>query len=439
MSPAPHLPVSPMRPTLTALLACALLPAPAGAAEITRVASSFADADRPFGFHLDVAWSHLRNQTKIVREAYQEGDSQDVAELMYERTENRITPALHVGIFRDLELRVQLPVVLGMDQRWGYPSGTSEENSTLFNNCVAASGALLAPGCAANGTGSNPVFQVPATSYRGGLGNLSLGVAWAPLQQRREDADPTWLLAFDYEVPTASRWNPGVQDSPSVRGAVGDRVHKLTFSTAFSRKVGAVDPYFRIHYTLPVRADDAFNNCDAPDKLGTPANCTTGDWSRNETGLTPPHRAGVTAGAEFIPWEDVKAAQRFALDLRTDVTWVSPGRSYDLLTDLGGKLYKSQDYLQVGGQLGVVLHAGRLFQLTGGASFAYTTDCTITDEAIGKDLSDASGKPNGTVDVVSNPAELNPSFDWRLDLVGRRLRATESSTLGFFLRGTLGH
>jgi len=264
-------------------------------------------------------------------------------------------------------------------------------------------------------------------------------LAWSPLQQRREDADPTWLLAFDYEVPTASRWTPGLQQTPGARGAVGDRVHKLTFSTAFSRKVGAVDPYFRIHYTLPLRADDAFNNCDVPDALGAPGNCTSADWSRAETGLAPPHRAGITAGAEFIPWEDVKAAQKFALDVRTDVSWVSPGRAYDLLTDLGGKLYKSQDYLQVGGQLGVVLHAGRVFQLTGGASFAYTTDHTLTDEAIGKDLPDASGKANGTVDVVSNPAELNPSFDWRLDLVGRRLRATESTTLGFFLRGTLGY
>jgi hypothetical protein len=428
-----------MRSTLTALLACALLPVPAGAAEITRVASSFVDADRPFGFHLDVAWSHLRDRSTIVRETYQEGDSTDVAELFYERTESRITPTLHVGIFRDLELRAELPVVLGMDQRWNYPSGTSEDNSTLFNNCVAASGALLDPACATNGTGASPVFPVPASSYRGGMGNLSLGVAWAPMQQARQDAGPTWLLAFDYELPTASRWTPGLQESPGVRGAVGDRVHKLTFSTAFSRKVGAVDPYFRIHYTLPLRAEDAFNNCDVPDKIGTPANCASGDWSRTETGLTPPHRAGATAGVELIPWEDARAAQKFALDLRTDVTWVSPGRTYGLLTDLGGKLYKSQDHLQVGGQLGVVLHAGRLFQLTGGASFAYTTDHTLTDEAIGKDLVDASGKPNGTVDVVSNPSELNPSFDWRLDLVGRRLRATETTTLGFFLRGTLGY
>jgi hypothetical protein len=428
-----------MRPSLTALLACALLPLPSGAAEITRVASSFVDADRPFGFHLDVAWSHVRDRVKIVREAYQEGDSADVAELMYERNEDRIIPSLHVGLFRDLELRAQLPVVLGLDQRWGYPAGTSEENATLFNNCVAPSGALLAPGCATSGTGASPIFKVPATSYRGGLGNLSLGLAWAPFQQAREEAVATWLLAVDYELPTATRWEPGLQDSASVRGAVGDRVHHLTFSTAFSRKTGAVDPYFRIHYTLPLRAEDAFNNCDVPDRLGTPANCTTGDWSRAETGLAPPHRAGATAGAEFIPWEDVKAGQKVALDLRTDVTWVSPGRTYDLLTDLGGKLYKSQDYLQVGGQLGVVLHAGRVFQLTGGASFGYTTDHTITDEAIGKDLVDATGKPNGTVDVVSNPKELNPSFDWRLDLVGRRLRATESTTLGFFLRGTLGY
>ena len=427
--------ISPARPLL---LACALLPSLSGAAELTRVASSF-DPDRPFGFHLDVGWMHQRERTKLVREAYQNGDSQDVAELSYERTEDRLTGDLHVGLYRDLEFRVQVPFVLRMDQAWGYPSGTTDENSTLHNNCVAPSGQLLDPACATNGTGATPVFTVPANSYRGGVGNMTFGLAWAAFQQRRDDAGPTWILAFDYEAPTAPRWEPELRSSADARGAVGDKVHHFTFSTAFSRKLGAAEPYFRLHYTLPVRAADGFNNCEHLDKLGAPQNCGGADWSAAESAITPPHRAGFTAGAEFLPWEDAKAQQRFALDVRTDVTWYSPGRYYGPLTDLGGKLYKSQDYVKVGGQLGVVLHAGRVFQLTGGASFSYATEHTVTDEAIGKDLPEPNGPPNGTVDVVSNPRELNPSFDWRLDLVGRRLRATESTTLGFFLRGTLGY
>ena len=148
-------------------------------------------------------------------------------------------------------------------------------------------------------------------------------------------------------------------------------------------------------------------------------------------------RAETTALGDALKLELAK--QKFAVDVRTDVIWYSPGRYYGPLSDLGGKLYKSQDCVKVGGQLGVVLHAGRVFQLTGGASFAYTSEHTVTDEAIGKDLPEPNGPPNGTVDVVSNPRELNPSFDWRLDLVGRRLRATEATTLGFFLRGTLGY
>ncbi|MEN9800311.1 MAG: hypothetical protein RL653_4008 [Pseudomonadota bacterium] len=427
-----------MRPTAHLVAALALLPSLAGAAEVTRVASSF-DPDRPFGFHLDVGWSHLRDRTKLVREAYQDGDSVDVAELSYERTQDRIAGELHVGLFRDLEFRAQVPFILRMDQSWGYPAGTNAENSTLFNNCVAPGGQLLDPGCAANGTGAAPVYAVPANSYRGGLGNLSFGLAWAALQQRRDDAGPTWILAFDYEAPTATRWVPELSASQDARGGVGDKVHHLTFSTAFSRKLGAAEPYFRLHYTLPVSAADAFDNCEHPDKLGAPQNCTTGDWSKAETSLSAPHRAGFTAGAELIPWEDVKAQQKFALDVRTDVTWFSPGRYHGPLTDLGGKLFKSQDFVKLNGQLGVVLHAGRYFQLTGGASFAYTTEHTVTDEAIGKDLPEPNGPPNGTVDVVSNPRELNPSFDWRVDLVGRRLRATEATTLGFFLRGTLGY
>ena len=75
-------------------------------------------------------------------------------------------------------------------------------------------------------------------------------------------------------------------------------------------------------------------------------------------------------------------------------------------------------------------------QLSAGGSLTYNTEHTLTDESIGKDLPDSFGRTNGTVDVTANPRELNPSFDWRTDLVGHRLRATENWNFGLFINAT---
>ncbi len=105
---------------------------------------------------------------------------------------------------------------------------------------------------------------------------------------------------------------------------------------------------------------------------------------------------------------------------------MSEGRYYNELSAAMRKLLASQDYFQVGGQVGATASAGEAFTLRASGTFLYNTDHALTDESIGKDLN-----KNGGVDVndVGTPSpEVNPNFDFRTDLASRRFRATESTT-----------
>jgi hypothetical protein len=205
---------------------------------------------------------------------------------------------------------------------------------------------------------------------------------------------------------------------------VGDKVHKYTFYTSLSRQMGVADPYFKVHYTLPVQGPGIYSNCFNPEDLGRPENCFTGPWTRKETGIQAPQTGGFLFGTEFTAFRDQNKTQKFVLDLRIIGNYVGDGRYYNELSAGLGKLLASQDFFQVGGQVGAVASAGEAFTLRASGMFLYNTDHTVTAESIGQDLDG-----NGGVDVNgpgdSSP-EMNPNFDFRTDLVSRRFRATES-------------
>ena len=171
-------------------------------------------------------------------------------------------------------------------------------------------------------------------------------------------------------------------------------MHKYTFYTSFSRKMGVADPYFKAHYTLPVAGPGFYSNCSDPATLGRPENCSTGPWTRKETGIHAPHEAGFLFGTEFTAFSDKNKSQKFALDLRAIGNYVSSGRYYNELSAALRKLLATQDYFQVGGQFGATASAGDAFTLRASGTFLYNTDHALTNEVIGKDLD-----KNGGVDV----------------------------------------
>ncbi|WNG47037.1 hypothetical protein F0U60_25090 [Archangium minus] len=410
---------------LRAVVAALTLGAPfvATAADVTRVASSFEDND-PFGMFIDVGFEHTQRRTKILREVLSSdgGSRQLTPELWYKGHDTRLNLDLAFGLYQDVEFSFGLPIVLAWNEDWSFVSGRNAGNSSITNNCLRANGSLTDPSCdPATGAGTQPLFNVPLESFRGGLGNMRFGLAWAVFNQRKDDTKPTWVVGLDYEAPTAKQLNPSMVTASDERGSVGDRVHKYTLYTALSRKIGLADPYFKMHYTIPVRGPGFYSNCDSRDagNLAYPENCSTPGWDRKTTGIQPAHVAGVTFGSEFQVYDQPR--RQFKLDLRAITNYVSEGRYYNELSGALRKLLYTGDYMQVGGQVALTARLSDVVSVRGSGMLLYNTDHVLTDEKIGKDI-DASG----TVDITENPAELNPNFDYRTDFVSRRFYASES-------------
>lgn len=423
---------------LRAVLAALTLGAPlaASAADITRIASSFEDDD-PFDLFIDVGFERTQTRAKIIREQLipegVEGVSRiDATEVWYKGVDARLNLDLAFGLYRDLEFSFRLPLVFQQNERWDFTSAASETNSTITNNCLRADGTADAA-CLNDPNLSIPLFGVPQESFRGGLGNVHFGLKYAFFNQEKDATKPTWIVGLDYEAPTAKQRDPNVDTTdPDNRGNVGDRVHKYQIFTAFSRRLGVAEPYFKAHYTIPVRGPGIYSNCDLRNteraNLGAPDNCATGPWTRKELGIKAPTVAGMLFGLELVPFEKREKNQRFTLDLRAIGNYVGSGRYYNELSQALRKLLTSEDYFQVGGMVGATANAAESFTIRASGTFLYNTDHTLTAEEIGQDLDG-----NGDVDTAVGSPELNPTFDWRYDAVSRRFRAVESTSFRFDL------
>lgn len=409
-----------------AFLLTAVLATTASAAEITRVASSFEEKD-PFGMYLNFSYVHTADRGTLTREWYQLGELQDVTELRYQKRENKLGIDINLGIYKDLELHVGVPIVFNQDRNWFFAGGTNETNTTIQRNCGDARGTP----CANPGSGTDLLFGLPPfpggiNSYRSGLGDFTFGLAWNAFNQKKDASKPTWTLRFDYTAPTAALLNPSVQTSTGTRGNIGDKLHRYTWATAVSRRISKyVEPYFELHYTLAWRGPGAYSNCDdaSAERMGYPENCgyTPPDgkpgWERAQTGIQPVHTGGSIFGVEITAFEREDRHQRVSFDFRGFVNYVSEGRYYNEASDLFGKLLYTSDYGQAGAQFGFIGQAAEFVILKASLSFAYNSEHFLTNENIGKDFDG-----NDRVDVTGNPSEINPNYDFRVDRVGRRFR-----------------
>ena len=400
------------------------VPASSSAAELTRIVSSFEDG-HPFGFSLEASYQRAQERSKIVREAHRDGQVVEMPEMIYVAVDQRLVVDARIGLWRDLEFKYVLPFVFAQDRSWRYAGGTDDSNSTITNNCIRANGELFDPSCLTTGQGRRPMFNPNSDSFRGGLGDMTFGLAYAVFNEHKDDTKPMWILGVDYTAPTASGLDPSVPTSSSSRGNIGERLHRYKFYTSLSRRVGPFDPYLQLHYTLPVRGPGWYSNCDHTDlgNLGRPENCGDPAWTRADTGIRPPHVGGLIFGSEINVFEDRPAHTRLAIDVRATATYFSAGRYYNQLSDLLGKLLYTEDYLQYGGALGVVAHANESFSFQARAGLLYNTAHLLTDETVGKDLDN-----DGRVDITTTPREINPNFDFRADMVSRRFRVTEMFT-----------
>jgi hypothetical protein len=396
------------------LASIVVLSTSAQAAEVTRVASSF-EEKHPFGLTVDFSFLRRDDFGTIAREWYLPSGSVVLSELRHARSDSALGMEAHIGLYHDLELHLALPIVFQQDRTWAYASGNDADHSTLNMNCADARGTA----CATPGSGTAPLFPFtdPTSSYRSGLGDFTAGLAWAPLVQAKDAQRPTWSARFDYTAPTAALLNPSIPTAAKTRGGIGDKMHRFTFSTELSRRVSIAEPYVKVQYTLPAQGAGYYSNCvtGSNETLGRVENCTKPGWEKSRVGALPQHVAAFEFGSELSLYELPERFQRFVVDVRGIMRYVSEGRTANQLTDLMGKLLYSSDYAQLGGQLALIGQAAQFFQLKATAALLYDTQHFLTNETLGRDIDGDS-----LVDFAATSGEVNPNFDYRVDATGRR-------------------
>lgn len=266
-----------------------LLAAPARAAQITEVQDSFEEG-HPFGMALHVRYQYINDTAKILREGPKVSGERHI---LYNAVDvTRFQHIMHfdlaVGLYHDLELALNLPVIIA-DQ-------TSLDIDTN-------------------------VLELPFSTFKGskrtGLGNVGLGIRWAPYSYARDKKYPTWLLGIMFRIPSG-------QVATAGNKAVGDGVFRVDVNTAISRRVyWWLEPYFDLHGSLvgTTTKKSPFADRGIEDA---------------QTLVTPGHSIGLKLGTEFIPWEVESEGRHFSIDLGVGLDYVFEGREYTELFELLG-------------------------------------------------------------------------------------------------------
>lgn len=281
-------------------------PSAAHAVEVTDVLDAADDQNGdPFDFAVRLRFTTEQRRSSIARETKCVSSDQlgsqmcprgsqylYAKELDYERVRNTLNIDLRAGVYKDLELYITAPVVIGDDWQHKFASGVSQRNSSI-----------LPP------SSRDALFAVPFQSTpRSGLGDMRFGVRWAPFNYERDRSQPTWVFGVEYTAPTGTPMKAN-------KNGVGQGLHEVSFYTTISRRALQIfEPFFNMHAT-PVRSGSSsslFQNYNNDTQLYT----------------SPGFVAGTQFGLTVLPWEDAKKDQRLEIEAGFGMDYIARGREY---------------------------------------------------------------------------------------------------------------
>ncbi|MDB4965179.1 MAG: hypothetical protein JWN44_868 [Myxococcales bacterium] len=434
----------------------AAAPGPAHAADLTNVASSF-DDDNPFDFRFRVRYDHTEKRAQIKREFQGLTPTQartlTLRDLVYAQSRDTLSLRAEIGLFQDLMLHVELPIILGERAEYGYDQSAGAACRFVpdpMANCVnGANSSTVRDGFVDAATAGSIVFQGANRGAAGGGGldafdTFNFGLTWAPVSQKRDDTKPTWVLAIE---PQLSIGNIKAYDRarPNANHAVSEGVHRLYARTAISRRWHWVDPYMGFWYMYPIaRGDSLYKDYGPAQKL-----------------KNPQQEGGTTFGVELVPFERHKDGHKVWIDLRGRLQGHFAGRGYseawELLagaptlgcdaaqapynpacSGMTTNPYQGQpftgittieNYASLGADIALGVQVGQHARFR--TSFEYTHDQShfITGEDI--------GVPSTSSGRVMNANEFNPAYRATIDQVGRRYRVDNVDIYNFTVYGQI--
>lgn len=275
----------------------------AHAAEVTDVLDSF-DEGKPFGASLRLRFETDGRDATVAREVKcLAGDAAGAGvcptsgiylakELKYKSRKNTLNFDARVGLYKDFELYAYFPVVVSDQWQHSFQDGVTRSNSTIFPTFD-----------------KEVLFAVPYNSKdRGGFGDMTLGIRWAPYNYYRDPTDPTWVLGLESILPTGK-----VMAADNT--AVGQGVYQIRLFTTISRRaLQYFEPFFGAHVAYKAAASGSL--FDVPDPNETQSYKNPGWFAGTQFGLT------------ILPWEDVGLDRRVEIEFGSALDYVGRGRDY---------------------------------------------------------------------------------------------------------------
>ncbi|MGF1465211.1 MAG: hypothetical protein ACFCGT_03680 [Sandaracinaceae bacterium] len=423
-----------------------------------------ADGDDPIDVNVHVGFLQTWTLSRIEREEPSaDGRTSrsfvDIANARHVQT--RLLLGVEVGLFRDLALFANLPLILSDDRRLGRVDGVDPVERLQADDTLPTDPPDYEP---------PPLFSVPFDSpTRSGVDHVALGLAWSILNQARRPWLPTWVVRVEGRFNLGAPLRPCTTESGTTacrRWAIdegGDWSFTSTENGGMSRGVNALRletrASFRHDYVEPF-AGFVFQMewPGAARRSFTPVPGLEGYGQRR-----PPVLGRFTGGLAVIPWEDRSDAQRFAIDLRLEGAFLSEGRDYTPLFDALGT--SDNHYLsnpvaegdpnidpdvatvpfigltdvgsrgEIGGSLMLELRAARFVRFQLGGRVAYTTPYLIT-QAMACNVG-VRGIPNGDARRAGCPRGIiDPHHRPVLDLPGQRFRVNDQVRFDLAVRAS---
>ncbi len=295
----------------------------ATAAELTDVVDALdVENNNPYDFHIEPSFQQRIERGNVSREfgcgedttpACDFEQTTQVRELDYRRVINTFDIDFQIGLFRDLEFHVDLPIVLNDQRTLEFASDVNQQNSSIYpddNRIAADTAASVADTDVLFDTFR--FFDVPNDGpRRSGIGDMTFGFAWSPFNDRRNPHVGNLTLVVDYVGPTG-------RPAKANNNGVGRGVHELQFAINASRYYEKLhlDPYFGLRFAAPFAAG---NGLFAQDP--------------NSSTIAPGPRFAFTTGTEIMMYEDQQSGQAYTFDFGLDFGYQFEGRDYTPLFD----------------------------------------------------------------------------------------------------------
>jgi hypothetical protein len=464
------------------------LPASARANEWTQIASAFDDANA-LDIFVGVDYAFKARRAAIKRElsgATGTGAAPDtipiVKDLAFSEDRHVITPHLELGIFHDVQLGVALPITVALsrsyefDQRsdpcvfpgaGGPTTCVDRTNSSTLIDKLLPDGTDGKIGYDANDPTTN--FDLNSKTVfrsvgRAGLDQVHLNLSWAPMNQARDDTQPTWILTAELRLSVGKIMRFNRLDPQSQTG-VSTGVHEFRAQTSVSKRTSWAEPFVVFWWQAPIAVRG--------DKPNDPDGSLFWDVGFGQKAKMPQQHAGTIFGFDATLLENPQEKQRLSLELVGTIEAHFSGLGYSEMWEpfafagdataathpLAVQLDPTkadapfvshpgvstiENYMTFAGRVGLNGELGPhakfnvAFELGHDQTHAISyTDAGMVFPTCGPTHPGPSCEASSDLVVTPGTAEVNPLHKQIIDIVGRRYIVDESTVYSLFVSGQL--